>query len=1070
MKAPLSSFIASVIVALVCLLPRATVFAQPKDNFGKEFYIAFGENQGGTEDENSMQLYITSQTNTKGHVEVPALGFSRDFTASPGQITTIDLPSGDATFGQPTVEITQDEELLHGMAVHVTADDRIAVYGMNHKQWSSDAFLAFPVDVVGTEYLTMNYQSIVYMGGGSTPGEFWVVAVNDSTNVTITPNARTSKGIPAKGTIQLLMNKGDVYMVQGVRSDSKNDLTGSLIESDEPIAVFSGHVRAAIPYNAKNQGSSTGSRDHLVEQLPPTSAWGDSALVVRYASSSLADLVRVVSAEDDNVITVNGTTVATLQKGQFYEITQLNGPVSIQGTSPILVGQFMHTSLYGTQGNGQPYGDPALSLVYPVEQFGNAYTFVSVINDAFTGNYVNVITDATGISGVALDGTAIPSSKFSQIPNSNFYAAQLNLGDKTITPIPGQGTHNITGARPIGITVYGLGPVDSYSYPGGTLMKTITPFKTIALVIDFGDRLLKRPISGTTPQLYSDYYDSVVSLQNVSSDPLTITGWNVRGDTNFAVPSPLNAVVEAAKSVPMRIRFTPGIPNVRQHAVLRAKTEHLTAYVVDVYGRGIIDNMQVFSDSSARIPVDTLDFGIFQNSDLPKDSSIFLSNKGEAVVTVTNATISGDPVDFTMISTDIAGVNQTIPYDIQVSGTPAHQVLRFTPNATMPNGTYQALLELTPISGASHKVVLLAHILTINPETFSAKPFDSMLLCTDQDKAVTVTNPNDFEVTITDASLSGPDASEFTILGTAPFKIAPHSSLNVLVRCSPSAPGTFSAQLNLAFDLPKGFSISQPLSVVTSQLKATFWASGNAHMLANEEMLYPIYAKTPMEMFQSSSFKLTLSYDPTHLEDIDYVQDNTHTSLCGYLVTGDSAGYREYDAYTLDGSVISGGGPNDTIPIIYIKFRSHLNDGEDQFSTTQAIPINYTINFDRGPFPSACILQSATNGMITLDTTCSNVSLHRDPAIPLEADIAFISPNPITQRSTDVTFYTPAEGDTKLVVIDRLGNVVKTLVNDVKKPGAYTVNWNVDDMPAGMYFLRLQTAGVVKNRAAIVVH
>jgi hypothetical protein len=365
---------------------------------------------------------------------------------------------------------------------------------------------------------------------------------------------------------------------------------------------------------------------------------------------------------------------------------------------------------------------------------------------------------------------------------------------------------------------------------------------------------------------------------------------------------------------------------------------------------------------------------------------------------------------------------------------------------------------------------LIAHILTINPETFAVQAFDSMLLCTDQDRSVTITNPNDFTVTVTDASLSGPDAQEFSILGSAPFTIAPHKSLKLGIRCSPSTPGTFNAQIDLAFDLPKGFTYSQPLSVVTSQLQAGFWASTKAHMLTNEEMLYPIFAKTPMEVFQSSSFKLTLSYDPTHLEDVDYIQDNTHTALCGYIVTGDSAGYREYDAYTLDGSPISGGGPFDTIPIINIKFRAHLNDGEDQYTTSQVVPITYSVNFDRGPFPSACVMQSAPQGIITLDSTCANPYLRRDQAVPIEADIAFISPNPISNAGTSVTFYTPAEGDTKLLVIDRLGNVVKTLVDDVRKPGAYSIQWNVSDMPAGMYFLRLQTPNGFKNRSAIVVH
>src|SRR6516164_4323364 len=80
---------------LIGVLSPCITFAQAfKDNTGKEFYIAFGENQGGGDGDNLMQLYITGKTATNGHIDVPALGFSKDFTVTPGQITTIDLPNG----------------------------------------------------------------------------------------------------------------------------------------------------------------------------------------------------------------------------------------------------------------------------------------------------------------------------------------------------------------------------------------------------------------------------------------------------------------------------------------------------------------------------------------------------------------------------------------------------------------------------------------------------------------------------------------------------------------------------------------------------------------------------------------------------------------------------------------------------------------------------------------------------------------------------------------------------------------------------------------------------------------
>ena len=450
-----------------------------KDNFGKEFYVAFAENQGGQtfsgdEDQNFFALFITSKVPTQGTVEVTALGFSKAFTTVPGTITTVELPDGKH-IGDPTVELTfennQEETVISGMAVHIISNDDIAVYGMNHKLWSSEAFMALPVGILGTEYRTLNYPTS-YPTSGVTPGEFWIVAVADTTNITITPRAATRMKSQPGVPIKVFMNKGDVYLVQGNPIDGQNDLTGSIIESDQPIAVLSGHVRTEIPKGFNNVNSNTGSRDHLVEQLPPVSAWGDSALIVRYQSATLPDLVRVVSSEDGNVISVNGTIVKTLQAGDFYEISQLTTPVSIQATSPILVGQYMHTSLYGVgDPQHQPYGDPAYSLVFPVEQFDTSYTFMLDQNSTFNGNYINIIADPAGVATMMLDGLPVTgkpyNAVFLPIPGSNYTYTQISFS------INQQGAHNIYSSKPFGITVYAMGPGDGYAYPGGAVLETI---------------------------------------------------------------------------------------------------------------------------------------------------------------------------------------------------------------------------------------------------------------------------------------------------------------------------------------------------------------------------------------------------------------------------------------------------------------------------------------------------------------------------------------------------------------------------------------------------------------------
>ena len=112
------------------------------------------------------------------------------------------------------------------------------------------------------------------------------------------------------------------------------------------------------------------------------------------------------------------------------------------------------------------YGDPALAIALPVEQFTLNYTIMSVVNpSAFTGNFVNIVVASGELPAVVyLDSVKIPSNQFHDIPGSFYKYAQIGIV---------QGTHNVSSFTPFGLTVYALGNVDSYAYTGGALVKPL---------------------------------------------------------------------------------------------------------------------------------------------------------------------------------------------------------------------------------------------------------------------------------------------------------------------------------------------------------------------------------------------------------------------------------------------------------------------------------------------------------------------------------------------------------------------------------------------------------------------
>jgi hypothetical protein len=1021
--------------------------AQP-DNLGTNFFVAFGANLGGGESENLMALYITSHVPAKGTVEVPALGFRKTFTTVPGAITTVILPS-DLSNG--SVEIVDDERVISGMAVHITSDSEVAVYGMNHKTFSSDAFMALPTDVLGTEYRAMCYPtSQAGSGGQQTPGEMLIAGVYDSTHVTITPRAKTNAGRQAGIPFTIILNSGDVYMVQGDENDNSNDITGSLIESDQAIAVFSGHKRAAIPSDATNIDG-TPSRDHLIEQLPPVSAWGDSALVVPYTTAERPDLVRVVSAEDNNTISVNGAFAAKLNAGDFYEIKAITGVTSINATNPILVGQFMHTSWGANMNRQHPaYGDPALALVFPVEQFTTSYTIVSVVNpQAFTGNFVNIVVDASGVSTMTLDGAPIPASSFKTIAGSNYVYAQI--------AVP-QGTHNLKGTKPFGTTVYALGNVDSYAYTGGTLIKTITPLKTVDLIIDFKDRLLNPDLTGK--------FDTVVLLKNISSDLIDVYGFPRRTqDTGkFYVTNPNPTLTNPAKigegqSVAMTIEFNPQELNRRMHTQLSAKTDHLRAYVVDLYGRGVLDRPAGFSDSLTSNPIDTVDFGLFAKTDPAKDSTIFIGNLGSAATVISTMRIDGtDASNFQYLPL-------TIPFTVDTGrGHPASVTLRFTPDPI--NGLKIAKLTVLSKNGMKKEIILIARIETIEAATLSIPTFDTIITCNNEERTITVTNGNDVPLNIDSVILSGANSSAFVITTGLPLSVPVLGTADVHIRFAPQTGGAKSAVATVYTNIPKGTSKDIPLSAVSNSIALEFKASQKVHILGGESTLLPVYAVSDLTPFHANGYTLTLSYDSTYLSLTDFAQDNT-MSYFGYGYQTGVAGHEVLTYQCITDSLIWGGGPTELRPLIFLKFTSTLN-GEDPFTSTHPISIGFDVHLLNSPIASGpCILSNVQTGLITLDSTCAVVHLSQQLDIPQQVYIEQNMPNPFNP-STVIHYDIPHESYTTLEVTDVLDRPVAVLVDEVKKTGHYAIRFDASNLSSGVYYARLRSGGVVMTRRMIL--
>ncbi|HEU4611562.1 MAG TPA: IgGFc-binding protein [Kofleriaceae bacterium] len=360
--------------------------------------------------------------------------------------------------------LTKSAALAPKGAYHLRSTVPVTVYQFNPLSYSkgadfsytNDASLLLPTNVWRTRYYAASFQHI----STTNPSELAITAMKDNTTVMFTPKASSAaaQGAPAftAGTAQpVTLNAGDVLEV----ASFDGDYTGSLIDSDKPVQVISGHFCADVP-------ETVGYCDHLEESMFPVDTLGTQYVINAPAVTSLPNgkvqFVRVIATGANTTLTYDPpqasapTTIA--QPGDFIEIQGNLNSFRITADQKVLVAQYMEG-----QDAGGGTGDPAMTLAVPVEQFRTEYLFHAPTN--YESNYVDV-TAPVGAT-VMLDGAPLV---FAPIGTTGYALSRvypLGAGPNN------DGNHQIQGTMAFGITVYGYGQYTSYWYPGGLDLNTI---------------------------------------------------------------------------------------------------------------------------------------------------------------------------------------------------------------------------------------------------------------------------------------------------------------------------------------------------------------------------------------------------------------------------------------------------------------------------------------------------------------------------------------------------------------------------------------------------------------------
>jgi hypothetical protein len=393
-----------------------------------------------------LQIFISSNTSTTGYISSAFPGIDQAFSVSPGLLTQITLPTG-----LNLLDGTEDK------GIHITAIDSVAVYGLNRLNASTDAYMALPTPSLGLEYRIMSY-TVSY---GPNASCLCVVATQNGTSLTVF-NRQTNS------TSNVTLNQGQTYLLKA--PNNAEDLTGSSVLSNYPVAVYGSIMIATVPTTCT-------AADHLIEQMPPVTAWGKEFVTVPTAGrNNSGDVFRILANEDATDVSINGSLVATIDAGDFFE-TDINGYNAITTTKPALVAQFAK----GVNCSGGTTGDPFMMLIPPREQFLTNYTIGTVAG--FNSHWVNVVAHTNSMGSIYEDGVLIPAAAFTPIGTTGYFGAQRAVSE---------GTHTYTGGNPFGVFSYGWNFADSYGYSGGCSLSPVATVTNVSLTPETSTGILEQ--------------------------------------------------------------------------------------------------------------------------------------------------------------------------------------------------------------------------------------------------------------------------------------------------------------------------------------------------------------------------------------------------------------------------------------------------------------------------------------------------------------------------------------------------------------------------------------------------
>lgn len=438
-------------IFLMCLSFFISVGAKAQlSTLGREFYVGFMENNKTSAFSDQALISITANEDASGSLTYGSEIIT--FSLTKGKVFTHSISSSAYDL------LHRDSEVVESKAVKITSSGEIAVHAFNLRINSSDGTVVLPISSLGKDYFVTAHYNPQKNTNSDFESTLLVVAVEDDTQVEITPSAATVKGKSAGNPFVVSLNSGQTYQVKG-----NGDLTGTRVrvingtDGDcKNLAVFGG--------NKMTYGGTCGfSGDHLFQQAFPVFTWGKSFTQIPLLGRTSGEITKVLASENDTEVFVNGQSKGFIDQGKFVQFEFAKDEVVVIETSKPAAVSMIAKSVECNESSSDLFGDPFLLTLNPDNQKIEAAIFNSLSGAGFTNHYVNILVETASVSKTRLNTKAI-DSEFKPVPGSpqlSFARIKVSSGSNSLSNPDGFIAYS-----------YGAGLRSSYGFSAGANLES----------------------------------------------------------------------------------------------------------------------------------------------------------------------------------------------------------------------------------------------------------------------------------------------------------------------------------------------------------------------------------------------------------------------------------------------------------------------------------------------------------------------------------------------------------------------------------------------------------------------